>query len=84
MTDLTKFVYWRAVVWLGLFLMAIFAANQALTIALLTPPSVGATHLNSLAVRAWGYLIVSATLFVFDFWLLVRTIRKVNGHASSL
>ena len=82
MRALTKFVLWRLVVLIGLFAAAIFAANQALAIALLTPPSESASQLDSLTVKAWGYLIVSAALFVFDLWLLVRTIKHVNRTGS--
>jgi len=78
MTDLTKFVLLRLMVLIGIFLIASYVANQALAIALLTPPSEEASQLNSLTIRAWGYLIVSAILFVFGFWLLMRTIRQVN------
>lgn len=82
MTALTKFVLWRLVVLTGLFLVAIFAANQALAIALLAPLPERASQLESLAVKAWGYLIVSAVLFVFDLWLLVRTVKHVNRTGS--
>ena len=79
MTTLTKFVLRRVMVLIGLFLVAGYAANQALAIALLTPPpSDGASHPTALVVKAWGYSIVSVVLFVFDLWLLVRTIKQVN------
>ena len=78
MKALTKFALWRLVALTALFLAAIFAVNQALAIALLAPPSVSASQLDSLTVKAWGYLIVSAALFVFSLWLLVRTIKEIN------
>jgi hypothetical protein len=78
MTAVKKFVLWRLVVLIGLLLLAIYAANQGLAIALLTPPSVQESQLEVLVVKAWGYLIVSAILFVFDVGLLVQTIRRIN------
>jgi hypothetical protein len=76
MTALTKFVLWRFAALIGIFLVAILAANQALAIALLTPERT--MQLDSLAIKAWGYLIVSAVLLVVDLMLLVWTIRRIN------
>lgn len=79
MTALTKFVLGRVMVLVGLFLVAIYAANQGLAIALLTPPPPdGATYPNDLVAKVWGYLIIALVLFVIDVWLLVRTIKQIN------
>jgi hypothetical protein len=79
MTALKKFVLRRVVVLIGLFLVAGYAVNQALAIALLTPPPPdGAPYPTTVVVKAWSYLSVSMFLFVFDIWLVVRTIKQVN------
>jgi hypothetical protein len=79
MTALTKFVLWRVVVLTGTFFIALYMTNQALAIALLTPPPPNeASYPTALVVKVWGYLVISVVLFVFDVWLLVRTIREVN------
>lgn len=77
MTTLTKFVLRRLMLLAGLFLVAVLAANQGLAIALLTPPP-PASYPVALSVKAWSYLILSMALFVFDVWLLVKTIKRVN------
>lgn len=78
MTALTKFVLWRLVALIGLFVAAILAVNQSLAIALLSPFTEEASQRDSIALKSWSYLIVSAVLFAFDLWLLVQTVRQVN------
>ena len=69
---------WHLVVLTGVLLVAIYATNQGLAIALLTPSSVQGSQLESLAVTAWSYMMASVVLIIFDVWLLLRTIRRLN------
>ena len=78
MTALKKFILWRLVALIGLFVAAIYAAGQSLAIASLSPFTEEAAQRDSIALKASSYLIVSAVLFVFDLWMLVQTIRRIN------
>jgi hypothetical protein len=83
MTALTKFVLWRVVALIVIFLIVVYLTNQALAIALLTPPlPKGESYPTALVVKVWAYLIISIVLVVFDVWLLVRTIKQVNRTKS--
>ncbi len=82
MTALTKLVIWRLLALIVLFLVASYAANQALAIALLTPLHDHVPQPDSLAIKAWSYLVVSVVLFACGVWLLVRTITHVNRTKS--
>jgi hypothetical protein len=82
MTVLTKFVLWRLVVLIGLFLVAIYAAASAITVIWLSAFPENISRLDALTIKFWSYAVVSAALFVFDLWLLVRTIKHVNRTGS--
>ena len=78
MTPLKKFVLWRLVAIVGIFLAGFFTANSAITVAWLSAFPQNASRLDSLEVQFWSYTTISASLFVLDLWVLVRTIGQIN------
>ena len=80
MTALRKFVDWRLVVLIGLFLLALWAGGQAITLAWLSAFPANASRIDSLTIRFWSYAVVAIILFVFDLWLLVGTIKHINRN----
>lgn len=80
MTALSKFVAWRLLVLIGLFVLALWAGGQALTLAWLSAFPANASRLDSLTIKFWSYVVVAIILLVFDVWLLVGTIKHINRN----
>jgi membrane protein implicated in regulation of membrane protease activity len=70
------------VVLIGLFLLALLAGGQAFTLVWLSAFPANSSRLDSLSIQFWSYAIISVALFVFDVWLLVRTIKQINRTGS--
>jgi membrane protein implicated in regulation of membrane protease activity len=77
-----KFVPWRLVLLIvGLLLVALFAAGQAVTFAWLSSFPERASQLDALEIKFWSYATLSAVLVIIDLILLVRLVKQTKNRA---
>lgn len=76
-----KFVPWRLVLLIvGLLLVALFAAGQAVTVAWLSAFPERASQLEALEIKFWGYATLSAILVIIDLVLFVRLVKQIKDR----
>jgi hypothetical protein len=71
------------VVMISLLLAAFFAAGQAIAMAWLSALQGQASQIESLELRFWSYVAISAVLLIVDLGLLVHTIRRRRKEGAA-
>ena len=80
-----KLIPWRLVfLMMGLLLVAVLAAGQAITFAWLSAFPERASQIDSLEIKFWSYATLSAALVVIDVGLLVRLIRQIKDRRKKM
>ena len=76
-----KHIPWRLVVAIiAIFVLALFAAGQAVTFAWLSGFPERASQLPSLQLQFWSYAIASVILLLIDIVLTIYVLKKIRNH----
>lgn len=76
-------LWFRVLIIIILFLVACFAAGQAITFAWISSFPEQTSRLESLEIKFWTYTIASIVLFVVDLILVIKGIRRANWKSRS-
>jgi membrane protein implicated in regulation of membrane protease activity len=74
-----KLIPWRLLFLIvGLLLLALLAAGQAITFAWLSSFPERASEIGSLRIKFWSYATISVVLIFVDLALAVRLFRRIR------
>ena len=74
-----KLIPWRLLFLIvGLLLVALLAAGQAITFAWLSSFPERASELESLRIKFWSYTTISVVLIFVDLILAVRLVKRIR------